>query len=66
MVVKYGDGRPLIQRRPIRERKSDVLVVVKDSNSDAFWLGGHRVSPESYPLATTPNGRLPSDMPCRV
>jgi len=26
MVVKYTDGRPRIQHRPIRERKSDVLV----------------------------------------
>ena len=66
MVVKYGDGRPLIQHRPVRERKSDVLVVVKDGDSEAFWLGRHRVSPEGCPFATTPNGRLPSDMPCRV
>src|ERR1700733_9769099 len=30
MDVKYGDGRPRIQRRPARERKGDVLVVVQD------------------------------------
>jgi hypothetical protein len=33
MVVKYGDRR--IQYRPVRERKSDVLVVVQDS--DPAW-----------------------------
>ena len=35
MVVKYGDGRRRIQHRPVRERKSDVLVVVQDS--DPAW-----------------------------
>ena len=39
MVVKYGDGRPPIQHRPVRERKSDVLVVVQDGDSEVLLLG---------------------------
>jgi hypothetical protein len=67
MVVKYIDGRPRIQRRPIRERKSDVLVVVQDGDSELLLLGRHRVPPERRrQLATRPTGRLPSGMPCRV
>ena len=60
MVVKYGDGRAPIQHRPVRERKSDVLVVVEDGYSKALLLGSHRVPPERCdPLATRPTGRLP-------
>jgi hypothetical protein len=67
MVVKYRDGRPRIQHRPVRERKSDVLVVVQHGDSEALLFGGHRVSPEGcHPLATRPTGQLPSSMPCRV
>ena len=39
MVVKYGDGRPPIQHRPVRERKSDVLVVVQHGDSEVLLLG---------------------------
>src|SRR5271163_4038707 len=46
MVAKYGDGRPRIQHRPVRERKSDLLVVVQDGYPEAFLLGRHRVPPE--------------------
>src|ERR1700686_4480266 len=46
MVVEYGDARPRIQRRPVRERKSDVLVVVQHGDSEALLLGRHRVPPE--------------------
>jgi hypothetical protein len=38
MVVKYGDGRPPIQHRPVRERKRDVLVVVQDGDSEVLLL----------------------------
>ena len=38
MIVKYGDGRPPIERRPVRKRKRDVLVVVQDGDSVAFLL----------------------------
>jgi hypothetical protein len=38
MVVKYGDGRPPIQYRPVRERKRDVLVVVQDGDSEVLLL----------------------------
>jgi len=38
MVVKYGDGRPPIQHRPVRERKSDVLVVVQHGDSEVLLL----------------------------
>src|SRR4029077_1719069 len=48
MVVKYGDGRPRIEHRPVRERKSDALVVVQDGYSEALLLGRHRVPPERW------------------
>src|SRR6202162_2870737 len=38
MVVEYGDGRPRIQYRPVRERKSDALVVAQDSYSEALLV----------------------------
>src|ERR1700730_3241870 len=64
MVVKYGDGRPRIQHRPVRERKSDTLVVVQDSYSEALLVGVHRVPPvRCDPLAARPTGRHPSGIP---
>ena len=39
MVVKYGDGRPPIQHRPVRERKRGVLVVVQDGDSEVLRFG---------------------------
>ena len=59
VVVKDCDGRPRIERRPVRERESDILVVVQDSYSEAFRLGGHRAP-------TRPTGRLPSGKLGRV
>ena len=39
MVIKYGDGRPPIPHRPVREGKSAVLVVVQHGDSDVLLLG---------------------------
>src|ERR1700732_1772431 len=67
MVVEHRHHRSAVQYRPGRERKSDVLVIVKDSNSEAFVLGGHCVSPEVlHPFVTRPTGRLPSGRPRRT
>src|SRR4029077_15688977 len=55
-----------IQHRPVRERKSDVLVVVEDGYSKALLFGRHRLPPERCdPLATRPIERLRGGMPCR-
>src|SRR6266851_6403906 len=55
-----------VSNRSVRERKSDVLLVVPDGDSQALVRGRHRAPARSHPLATRSTGQLPSGMPRRV
>jgi len=65
MVVKYGDSRSRIRTDQSAKRKSDVLVVVQDGDSEALLLGDI-ACPEMLSVLYQATGRLPNGMPCRV
>jgi hypothetical protein len=55
-----------VSNRSARERKSDVLVVASDGDSQALLPGRHRAPARCLPLTTISTGQLPSGMPRRV
>lgn len=55
-----------VSNRSIRERKSDVLLVVPDGDSHALLPGRHRAPARCLPVATRSTGQLPSGTPPRV